>query len=591
MKRTSLPSLVLVIVSSFVGAPTRGESAPAGRDERLWRLLEDYWQWVLDSYPEYASRLGHRAYDGRWTDLSLAAIRERQARERAFLARLEAIDRQGLTPADRINHDLFRHELGKSIEGHRFRSFLMPMSQLGGIQTSNQLADSLPFESARNCEDWIARLRAFGSRMDQTIALMREGMKAGIVPPQLVMERALPQIEDQIVEQPEDSLFYAPFAELHEKIDEPIRAGLKASALAAIRDHVLPAFRKLHVFVRDEYLPACTEEVGVWQLPQGEARYAYAAGYHTTTNLTPEEIYEIGLAEVERIGREMAEIRAGVGFEGSREEFFDYLRTDDRFRYDSADRLLEASRSTIENIDRRLPRLFLRAPKIGYVVRPIPDHVAPYVPTAYYEPPAEDGSRPGTIFVNTYQPETRPAYQMIALMLHEGIPGHHFQLAMALELEDVPRFRKHAHHTAYIEGWALYCEWLGYELDLYGNAYDRFGQLSYDMWRACRLVVDTGIHHYKWPRQKAIDYIVEHTGKSVAEVTNEVDRYIVWPGQALSYKIGQLRIMKLRDRAESELGQRFDVRVFHEMLLSAGSLPLDVLETRVDEWIERQKGQ
>ncbi len=572
------------------GAPVPPAAAALAPAAALQALFDDEWEWTLREQPTFASSLGDRRYNDRWPNVSLAAIEQRHAHQQDVLHRLETIDVTALSPADRLNHRLFQREYATEVEEHAFRFHLMPINPREGIQDENSLADSLPFETVKDYNDWLARLNAFPVYMEQTLALLREGVRAKIVQPKIVMKRLPAQIRRQIVDDPARSLYFAPFESFPEGIAPVDRARLTAAAREAISQKIVPAYRDLLAFFESEYFPACFDAVGAWQLPNGAAAYAFCARKFTTTSLTPAEIHAIGLREVRRIRAEMEAIVKEVGFTGTFPEFLASLRTDDQFYFKDAQELLRAYQALCKQVDPQLPRLFRKLPRIPYGVEAIPEHIAPDTTTAYYRPPAADGSRAGTYFVNLYKPETRPKYEIEALSLHEAVPGHHLQIALATELEDLPAFRRFASITAYIEGWGLYAESLGSDLGLYRDPYSRFGRLTYEMWRAVRLVVDTGMHAQKWTRQQALDFFRENTAKSELDMANEVDRYISWPGQALAYKIGELKIQELRRRATEKLGSRFDIREFHDEVLKHGAVPLDVLEELVDAWI-RERGE
>ena len=453
---------------------------------------------------------------------------------------------------------------------------------------ANEQAELIRFGSVKDYEDWIARLERLGTYVDQNIALLKQGQKERRTQPRSVMSRVPSQIASQIVAQPEDSPFFAPFKEFPNSIAAGERERLTARARNAISTVVIPAYRRLDAFLAKEFLPKLRETDGIWDTTDGEAYYQNRIKYHTTTALTADEIHEIGLREVARIRAEMDKIIAKLGFKGSFQEFVQYLRTDPKFYYKTGDELFEGYLAVSKRIDPELVKLFGKCPRTPYGVRPIPMTSAPNTTTAYYQPPALDGTRAGYYYVNLFRPEVRPKYEMEVLSVHEAVPGHHFQIALAYEQGELPPFRRNAGYTAYVEGWALYTESLGEDLGLYKDPYSKFGQLTYDMWRAVRLVVDTGIHHKHWTRQQAIDYFKANAAKTEADIVNEIDRYISWPGQALAYKVGQMKIRALRTEAEQKLGSRFDVRQFHDTVLATGAVPLDVLEKNVHAWIDSQ---
>ena len=586
-------AICLSLLSVGMFMITFPSSAAAQVDETttnaLHKLFDADWDYQMEQSPTTASTLGDRRWNDRWEDVSIAAIEKRHEHRIDVLAQLKKIDRQKLSTADQLNYDLFLKDLGNDIEEYKYRTFLLPVNQRGGIQSSDELAELLRFQTVKDYEDWIARLRAFPRLMDQTIALMRNGIKARIIWPKVVLDRVPTQIDKQIVENPQDSPFFKPFKEFPPDIPSPERERLAASAREAITSSIVPAFRQLKQFFAAEYLPAAFDKVGAWQLPQGTEYYAFEARKYTTTNMTPQEIHQKGLSEVARISAEMQTIMDKVGFKGTRKEFFQKLRTDPQFYYKTPEELFEAYQAMAKRIDPNLVKVFRTLPRMPYGVVPIPEKSAPDTTTAYYNGPAADGSRAGLYYVNLYKPETRPKWEMMALSLHESVPGHHLQIALAQELGEIPKFRRYGGYTAFVEGWGLYAESLGEEMGLYDDPYSKFGQLTYEMWRAVRLVVDTGMHDMKWDRQKAIDYFMDNAAKSENDIINEIDRYITDPGQALAYKIGELKIKELRARANRELGANFDVREFHDVVLLSGAVPLDVLERNVDAWLAKKK--
>ena len=564
------------------------QTALADASEDFHALLDEAWEWHLAENPMVASREGDRRYNTQWRDGSLAAIERRHLERRDFLRRVYAIDRAALPEADKLNYELFRRDLQRHVDEHQFNGFLMPFSQRGGVQNLDSQASYLRFENVADYEDWLARLDKIDTVVEQTIEVANRGIEREFVLPRVLMERIPDQIAVQLVEDGKDSPFYRTFETMPDSISAREQERLRAAAIKTIEETVVPAYRKLARYFDKTYLPATRESVGLSNLPNGSAWYEFLARRYTTSVMTPDEIHRTGLDEVKRIRAEMQQIIDELEFEGDFQDFLAFLRTDPQFYYDNPDDLYEAYLATSKRIDPELVRLFGTLPRMPYGVKPIPDSIAPDTTTAYYSRPAADGSRAGIYWVNLYKPEVRPKYEIEVLSVHEAMPGHHLQLAIQQELGDMPNFRRYSGFTAFVEGWGLYSESLGYDLGLYKDPYSRFGALTYDMWRAVRLVVDTGLHYKGWTRQQAIDFFKDNAAKTEHDIVNEIDRYIVMPGQALAYKIGQLKILSLRASAEAALGDDFDVRAFHDALLGAGALPLDILQQRMDAWLAEQ---
>lgn len=558
---------------------------PANATKALHDLFAAAWDQQMQENPEQASELGDRRWNDRWMDRSPEGHARRDAANKEVLAKLAKIDRGSLNKTDQLNYDLFQKRYQDRLEQYKVRWFLMSFNQREGPQTSDDLGNSLRFETVKDYEDWLARLRAVPTAMDQFTALLREGIKERMVHPRVIMERIPAQIDKQIVTDPTQSGFYKPFKSFPPAISPADQQRLQQEARQAVEQQVVPAFTKFKQFFVNEYLPACYGQVGAWQLPHGDELYAQMIRHYTTTNMTPEEVHQTGLKEVARINQEMDRVMQQTGFKGSRDEFFKFLRTDPQFFYKTPDELFEAYKALAKTVDPNLVKVFRTLPREPYGVEAIPMAFAPDTTAAYYRPGAADGSRAGTYFVNLYKPDARPKWEMMALSLHESVPGHHLQIARAHELGEMPKFRRFGEYTAYVEGWGLYAESLGEDMGLYSDPYSKFGQLSYEMWRAVRLVVDTGMHVKHWTREQAIKYFMENCPKHELDITNEIDRYIAWPGQALAYKIGELKIKELRGRAKEKLGAKFDLKEFHDVVLGSGPLPLDILARNVDEWI------
>ncbi|HXH05915.1 MAG TPA: DUF885 domain-containing protein [Vicinamibacterales bacterium] len=589
-------ALLLLPLAALAIASAR---QPNDAARALHRQLDEDWRYWMAAHPELATQVGYPGHNDRWTDYSPAAIEARAAYTRESLERLARLDREALGADDRLTYDLYRQLLESAVQGLQFHyeavpirgvvphHLYMPVNQLEGIQQDiPRILTLAPAARVADYEDLVARLERVPALVDQTIALMQQGLARGLTPPRITLRDVPEQVADQIVDDPLKSRMLEAFGRWPAGIAEADRRRLTERAVAAYRDAVVPAFRRLHRYLTDTYLPACRETTSAAALPGGEALYAYNVRWHTTTDLTPARIHEIGLAEVKRIREAMDRVIRESGFRGGFEAFLEFLRTDARFYYTTADDLLRGYRDIAKRADPELARLFGRLPQTPYGVRPVPEEIAPSQTTAYYEPGSLRAGRAGYMYANTFKLDARPKWEMEALTLHEAVPGHHLQIALAQEREGLPEFRRHSSYTAFVEGWALYAEKLGEEMGFYTDPYARFGQLTYEMWRAVRLVVDTGLHAMNWSRQQAIDYFRANAPKTEQDIVVEVDRYIVWPGQALGYKIGELKIRELRAQAEQALGPRFDVRAFHDLVLAEGAVPLDVLEGRVRRWLE-----
>jgi uncharacterized protein (DUF885 family) len=571
--------------ATLATAPGLSDSA------RLHRLFDLDWEFTNVSYPENATYVGYPGQNDRWTDLSVPAIRRRTAIFASQLKIMAGINRARLNPSDQLSYDIFKRGIDEFIEGTRFPGDVLQISQLGGPQTSASTISSMPAQTVKDYGDMISRLARLPAVVDQTIALLDSGLTIGVTPPRITLRDVPGQIKDLIPEDPLKSALLAPFTSFPAGIAEGDRARLRADAVSAYRRQARPAFQRLQAYLTNTYLPRSRETIGMSALPDGAAWYAYSVKVHTTTTRTPREIHDLGLSEVKRIRAQMDSLIRSTGFSGDFAAFTQMLRSDPKFFYTDSASLVRAYRDITKRIDPELPKLFGRLPRLPYGVSTIPSYAAPSQTTAYYQGGSPEAHRAGQYFVNTYKLDTRPTWEMEVLTSHEAVPGHHLQIALSEELEGIPEFRRYGGYTAFVEGWALYSESLGPELGLEKDPYSKFGQLTYEMWRAIRLVIDTGIHAFGWSRQQAIDYFTANSAKTAQDITVEVDRYIVWPGQALAYKSGELEIKALRKIAEQELGSKFDIRAFHDQILGQGALPLDILDARIRAWVgDTKKG-
>ncbi|HUF17024.1 MAG TPA: DUF885 domain-containing protein, partial [Thermoanaerobaculia bacterium] len=561
-------------------------------ETKLYQIIDREWEWMLQEFPNAATYVGDPRYDDLWPDSSPEAIERREEHARALVDELEGLDRERLSPEGRLNYDLMLRNARLTVEAQKFPGELVPLNQMGGVH--QDVADLLQMQPRRTVEEYekvIQRLRGVATLVDQDIALMRRGLEAGVTPPRITLRDVEKRIAELVVDDPaQSSIYEVAFDQMPSSISSAEQKRLREEAAKVIRESVIPAYGRLQQFFAKEYYPGTREAIGLSSVPDGRSWYDYQVRVMTTTDMTSDEIHQLGLSEVKRIRGEMESIRKQTGFEGTLQEFFDFLRTDPRFFYTDKEELLAGYRNIAKRIDPELTRLFGKLPRLTYGVLPVPEYSERTQTTAYYQPGSPEARRPGYFYANTWDLASRPKWEMEALTVHEAVPGHHLQISLAQELENVPSFRRHGGYTAFVEGWGLYSESLGPELGLYTDPYSKFGQLTYEMWRAIRLVVDTGMHAKGWTRDQAIQYFKENAGKSEHDIRVEIDRYIVWPGQALAYKIGELKIKELRALATRELGEKFDIRGFHDTVLGAGPLPLSILETRVREWIASEKG-
>jgi len=561
----------------------------AGRLDGFHALLHEQWEYTLEHQPEFASILGDRRYNDRWSDPSPEGVAADLHAKLSFLARFSAVDTTGFPDSDALDLQLMIRGLREDLEDAHFEDWLMPVNQFSGVHLMlPQLVAMLPFATVKDYEDYIHRLDAVPVVLDKVLRLMHDGMAKGLMPPRFLLERSVAQAEGLAQMTPEASPFAAPLGKFPEAIAPADRDRLRAEVLRAIREHVLPSYGRFTAYLRDEYAPHGRTEVGVWSLPDGDARYAAAVARMTTTKMTPDEIHELGLREVARIEAEQAAIATRLGF-ADLPSFRAHVLADPALHATSREDILDRYRAYTDQMWGKLPELFGRLPRAKVIVEPVEEFREKEFAGAEYNQGTRDGSRPGRILVNTFEPPKRLTIDMESTAYHEGVPGHHMQISIAQELPELPPFRQQAYYGAFVEGWALYAEQLGKEVGFYQDPYNDYGRLQDEMLRAIRLVVDTGLHARHWTRQQVVDYFHAHSSIDEPSVQAETDRYIVWPGQALAYKVGQLTILRLREQARRELGDRFDIRAFHDQVLGGGALPLDVLEARITAWIAAQK--
>jgi uncharacterized protein (DUF885 family) len=554
---------------------------------QLASVLAEEWEIHLREDPIFATVTGDRRYDDRLPGVSEEDYERRRHQLQDVIRKAEGVEADSLSPAEHVHRDVFLRLKRDALAELDFHSYRLPMNRLGGFHTDfAELPNFMHFGTGEDYERYLTRLEAFRGWVDQHIVLMRGALAQGFSQPRVCLDGTQGTMQSHLVDDAEASLFFGPFRQMPESMGGAERQRLADRGRAAIRGSIVPGYRELLEFFEGEYLPGCRADVAAAGLPDGTNFYAHRVRRMTTLPITPEEVHRVGLEEVRRIRGEMDAAMRRTGFDGDLAGFLKFLRSDTRFYPPSPEQLMKEAAYILKRMDGELPRLFRRLPRTPYGILPVPEHLAPHTSTAYYWAPLGDGTRAGFYYVNTYDLPSRPLYEMEALSLHEAVPGHHLQIALQLELDDMPAFRRFEDFTAFTEGWALYAERLGLECGFYQDPYSDFGRLGYEIWRACRLVVDTGMHALGWTRERAIEFMLENTPATPLNIRNEIDRYLSMPGQALAYKMGELKIRELRRTAERRLGPAFDVRAFHDVVLAQGSIPLDVLEAEVERWLE-----
>jgi uncharacterized protein (DUF885 family) len=582
------PSVASAAPSPAPAAPVPPSDAEV-RNKQLEALLAEHWEYTLKRSPEMASSIGDKRYNDKWSDRSPEAIAADLAATQSFLTRFEAISTAGFAAQQLLDHRIIVRQLRERLANARFEEWLMPVNQFGGVHLRlPQLVAQLQFQTVKDYEDYLARLTAVPVVFDQTMALMQQGVAKQLVPPRLLLEQCLSQTQALARAKPADSPFAGPVQKFPAGIAPADQERLRGAVLAAIQDKVLPAYTSFATFLKTSYIAKGRKDLGYWGLPDGAARYAARIKDMTTTEMTADEIHELGLREVTRIESEQTEIARGLGF-ASLDAFRKHVRKDKKLYAPSREAILANYQKYTDLMYAKLPLLFGHLPKAKMIIKPVESFREKQAAGANYNAGTDDGSRPGAVQVNTYEPTKRLMFDAESIAYHEGVPGHHFQISIQRELTRLPLFRRHARFVAFSEGWALYSERLGKDVGLYTDPYNDYGRLQSEMLRAIRLVVDTGIHHKKWSRPQVVKFFHDHSTTDEPSVQAETDRYIANPGQALAYKIGQLTISRLRERAKDALGARFDIRAFHDEVLGAGALPLEILEQRIDEWIARTK--
>ncbi|HEX7183589.1 MAG TPA: DUF885 domain-containing protein [Thermoanaerobaculia bacterium] len=585
MNKIAKIALAATLALTFLGA------APQDPAARLHDLFQREWQHRLKEDPLLATSVGVHDYDDRLPSQTVADQKRRAEAGRAFLAELRSIERTKLSAEDLVNADIFESQLRDRVASFEFGEYEIPLNADSGFHTElARLPDLMTFATVRDYENYLSRIREIPRYVDQHVELMRGGLKRGMTVPRVVLDGIEVTMKSHVVDDPEKSVFWAPFAAFPQTLPTADRERLRGEARKAIRESAVAGYAKLLDFMQKEYIPGARQTLGASEMPNGRAYYDFLVRRFTTLRLTADQVHQTGLAEVERIQKEMAEVIRQTGFKGDFAAFLQFLRTDPRFYAKTPEELLMRASYIAKKMDGKLPSLFKTLPRLPYGVAPVPEHIAPkYTSGRYVEAPF-GSTQPGFYWVNTYALDKRPFYNLEALTLHEAVPGHHLQISLSQEREDLPDFRRFSYISTFGEGWGLYSERLGLEAGFYTDPYSNFGRLTYEMWRACRLVVDTGIHAKGWTRDQAIEYLATRTALPLHEVQTETDRYISWPGQALAYKTGELKIRELRARAEKELGEKFDVREFHDAVLRNGSIPLPVLEKAIDRYIAEAKG-
>jgi len=588
MKFGQLLSVVLIAgivgIATNVGYEYFTTEKPHPDQKKFKEFLDKNWQDSLEKSPLFASLLGDKRYDEKVSSNSIEDFFIEKEYESYVLDVLSQIDPNNLSEEDQLNYRLLKSDYEISLEGREYPGYYMRLNQRGGVQDYYLYGNRLNFTDLQSYKNWFERVKGYTQNVRNSLEINKEGLELGYTQPKLVTRGVSAQIRAMLERDLEDHPYFKIFKNVGDVASPEDALALQNEVKEYIQNDLNPTYQELYDFLINEYLPKSRDTIGISDVPNGKEWYEYLARYHTTTNLTPDEIHEIGLREVAKIRAEMEGIIEQVGWEGDFNSFLQYLRTDSRFYYETGEELLQAYRAMSKEIDAYMPTLFNKLPRAPYGVIPIPMESAPFTTTAYYNAPSE--GRPGYYYANLYMPEVRPKYEIPVLSVHEAVPGHHHQISLAQEMENVPNFRKYLSITAFVEGWGLYSEQLGESMGIYDDPYDKFGQLTYDMWRAVRLVVDTGMHYKNWSREDAVNLFLENTAKTEQDINNEVDRYIAWPGQALAYKIGQLKIMELRDKSKEALGDDFDIKDFHDHILSFGSIPLNILEEKVDEFIE-----